>query len=85
MQLVPRARAKAATLLRMRVDPLDVVDLSSFSVRGPSDGECLLPLCTYLEVKSETAVPTIFHVGGLTTEVPLRVIDVVPQINQERR
>ena len=52
-----------------------VVDLSIFSVSA-AEGECLLPPCTYLDLRSEASV-NCFVDGH---EVGFKVVDAVPHL-----
>jgi hypothetical protein len=61
------------TLLKLRTD--HIVDISFFSVT-PQEGECLLPPCTYLDLKSEVTVNG--SVGA--REVSFRVVEAVPNL-----
>ena len=61
------------TLLKLRTD--HIVDISFFSVT-PHEGECLLPPCTYLDLKSEATVNG--SVGE--REVSFRVVEAVPNL-----
>ena len=52
------SEAAVRAAAKIKVEEVGVVDLSLFSVR-PETGECLLPLCTYLEMRSEANVSAI--------------------------
>ena len=69
--------SKAATLLKLRVEPDDFVDLTVFSVRG--EAECFFPPCSAMDFKAESTVSSTFE--GVAAEVPLRVLDVALQTN----
>ena len=76
-------RTKLPTLVKIKVEEVGVVDLSLFSVR-PATGECLLPLCTYLEMRSEANVSAIVDgtEKGKRHEVKFTVVEAVPHTNE---
>jgi len=66
------------TILKIKTE--HVVDISPFSV-FPELGECLLPPCTYLDLRSETTMASQIELGrGETKEVNFRHVESAPTL-----
>ena len=71
-------RSDRPILLKVRTDI--IVDISPWSVY-PAEGECILPPCTYFDLRSEQTVPSVIKLGEHSEiEVMFRFVEAVPTL-----